>query len=118
MASQETEISNKIRLAAHRANMVLLRNNRGMFLTLDGTRKVQAGLSAKGSSDLIGWREVVVTPDMVGNTVAIFTCIEVKTETGRCSPEQIKFLDNVRSAGGIAEVIRSEKAFVTRFVTF
>jgi hypothetical protein len=60
-----------------------------------------------GSSDLIGWRTVTITPEMVGQQVAVFTSIEVKTPTGRVKPEQQQWLDAVLSAGGIAGVARS-----------
>jgi hypothetical protein len=60
-----------------------------------------------GSSDLIGWRTVTITPEMVGQQVAVFTSIEVKTATGRVKPEQKLWLDKVQAAGGIAGVARS-----------
>ena len=60
-----------------------------------------------GSSDLIGWRTVTITPDMVGQRIAVFTSIEVKTPTGRVKPEQQQWLDAVQAAGGIAGVARS-----------
>jgi hypothetical protein len=44
---------------------------------------------------------------MVGQKVAIFTAIEVKTEKGKVSPEQSKFIEIVRSFGGIGAVVRS-----------
>lgn len=44
---------------------------------------------------------------MVGQQVAVFTSIEVKSERGRVKPEQQQWLDAVLSAGGIAGVARS-----------
>lgn len=67
---------------------------------------VQFGL-ARGSADLIGWRTVTITPDMVGQRIAVFTSIEVKTPTGRLTPAQHNWQAAVRSAGGIAGVARS-----------
>jgi hypothetical protein len=56
-----------------------------------------------GASDLIGWHTIVITEEMVGTRVAVFTAIEVKrTGGGRRRPEQITFIDNVRADGGIA----------------
>ena len=56
-----------------------------------------------GSSDLIGWHSITITPEMVGARIAVFTAVEVKrTGGGRRRPEQITFIDNVRAAGGIA----------------
>ena len=67
---------------------------------------MQFGL-CKGSADLIGWTSRTITPEMVGQQVAIFTSIEVKTPTGRIRPEQKTWLDAVVKAGGIAAVARS-----------
>ena len=69
-------------------------------------RPVQFGL-ARGSADLIGWRSVVITPEMVGQRVAVFTSLEVKTPTGRLTPAQQAWLGTVHNAGGIAGVARS-----------
>jgi len=44
---------------------------------------------------------------MVGQTVAIFTSIEVKAAAGRIRPEQQQWLNAVQAAGGIAGVARS-----------
>lgn len=60
-------------------------------------RPFKAGV--EGMSDLTGWT--------VKDGVAVFTAIEVKTETGRVSPEQRAFIDTVQQAGGIAGVARS-----------
>ena len=60
-----------------------------------------------GGGDLLGWRTVEVTPEMVGQQVAVFTSIEVKTPTGRLRPEQEQWMKVVRAAGGIAGVARS-----------
>ena len=67
---------------------------------------MQFGL-CKGSADLIGWTSRTITEEMVGQQVAIFTSIEVKTATGRTRPEQQQWLDAVAKAGGIAAVARS-----------
>lgn len=66
-----------------------------------------AGL-CKGSSDIIGFKSVVITPEMVGKTVAIFIAPEVKTATGKISPEQEAFINTVNRFGGIAAIVKSE----------
>ena len=80
----------------------LLRNNVGSIKIND--RYVSYGLG-KGSSDLIGWTSVTITPDMVGQKVAIFTAIELKTENDRASKEQKNFIKIVQAAGGFAKII-------------
>lgn len=76
----------------------------GGRLILQSARRIRYGLQP-GSADLIGWTPVVITPDMVGQTVAVFTSIEAKTENDRISDDQIKWWKNVRKAGGIAKII-------------
>ena len=71
-------------------------------------RPVTFGLG-QGSSDLVGWIPVKITPDMVGRTVAIFGACEVKTPEGKLSAEQISWTRVVTTAGGIALVLRSEE---------
>jgi hypothetical protein len=101
----EQQIQQQIRIACGTGDTRLFRNNTGTLRDQHG-RPVQFGL-CKGSADLIGWRTVTVTPDMVGTQVAVFLSIEVKTPTGRLRPEQRQWLDAVQTAGGIAGVARS-----------
>ena len=102
----ETALQNKIRLAlGQRANVRMFRNNVGLFKTQDG-RNVQTGLCV-GSSDLIGFQSVTITPEMIGQKIAVFTAIEVKTESGKVSEPQTKFIEMVRKFGGIGAVVRS-----------
>lgn len=104
-AASEQSIQQHIRLACSTGNTRLFRNNTGT-LRDQHNRPVTFGL-AKGSADLIGWTTRTITPDMVGRTVAVFTSLEVKTPTGRVSPEQRQWLQAVQAAGGIAGVVRS-----------
>jgi hypothetical protein len=86
-------------------NIRLFRNQVGTYKLQDG-RVVSSGL-AKGSADLIGWKTVEITPDMVGQKLAIFTSVEIKTPTGRVSPEQSNWLKQVSDGGGISLIARS-----------
>lgn len=107
MANAETTLQQQIRLAVGtRSDLRLFRNSVGSLPDARTGRLVTFGL-AKGSADLIGWRTVVVTPEMVGQRIAVFTSIEVKTTTGRLTPAQHAWLGVVRGAGGIAGVARS-----------
>jgi hypothetical protein len=101
----EQAIQQEIRLRLSRGSVRLLRNNTGVLKDKTG-RPVQFGL-AKGSGDLIGWRTVTVTPEMVGQKVAQFVSLEVKTPTGRVRPEQERWRQVVAEAGGVAAVVRS-----------
>lgn len=101
----EQSIQQHIRLTCSTGATRLFRNNTGTLRDQHG-RPVSFGL-AKGSADLIGWRTVTVTQEMVGTQVAVFTSIEIKTPTGRVKPEQQQWLDAVQAAGGIAGVARS-----------
>ena len=104
MASEQS-IQQHIRIACSTGDTRLFRNNTGTLRDQHG-RPVQFGL-CKGSADLIGYRTITITPDMVGQQVAVFTSIEVKTPAGRIRPEQQAWMDTVQAAGGIAGVARS-----------
>ena len=107
VANAETDLQQRIRLAlGTHPELRLFRNQVGQLPDPRTGRMVQFGL-ARGSADLIGWRTITITPDMVGRQVAVFTSIEVKTERGRVRPEQQAWLGAVQSAGGIAGIARS-----------
>ena len=93
---REAELLKHCHLAAAECGAHVWRNNRGMFLTLDGKRKTRAGLEAPGSSDLIGF--------LPGGR---FLAIEIKTKTGRVAPDQQRFIDFVNASGGLGFVARS-----------
>lgn len=59
------------------------------------------------SADLIGWDSRVITPQMVGERVAIFTSIEVKTDRGRATDGQNQWDNVVRLFGGVSGIARS-----------
>lgn len=102
--SDELAVQNDIRLALGRGPVRLWRNNTGALKDANG-RLVRYGL-CQGSSDLIGYRTIEITPDMVGQRLAVFTAIEVK-DRGRATPQQLQFLDLVVAAGGLGGVARS-----------
>jgi len=81
-----------------------LRDPEGVFLM--DARHVRMGLFP-GSGDLIGWRTLTITPDMVGQPIAQFLSIEVKTPTGKVRPDQRNWADQITSAGGLAIIARS-----------
>jgi len=81
-----------------------MRDPEGVFLS--DARHVRMGLFP-GSGDLIGWRTLTITPDMVGQSIAQFLSIEVKTPTGKVRPDQRNWLDQINAAGGLAIIARS-----------
>lgn len=103
--STEQHIQQRIRLACGNGSVRLWRNNVGRLLDQRG-QMVTFGL-CPGSSDLIGLRSVVITPEMVGQRVAVFCAIEVKSERGRVRAEQEAFLNHIKAMGGRAGIARS-----------
>jgi hypothetical protein len=82
-----------------RSDIRLFRNNVGAAAAKG--RFIRYGLH-RGSSDLIGFKSVHVTPDMVGKTVAVFLSIETKRPGQRPKPHQFLWLSFVKTSGGIA----------------
>lgn len=105
--NQETKIQRLIMLALSEAGCTVWRNetagawmgkqihHEGDQVTLTNARIMKFGLCV-GSSDIIG-----IAPD------GRFLAIEVKTKTGRASKEQLRFIEAVKNAGGIAGIARS-----------
>lgn len=60
----------------------------------------------EGFPDLCGWKSVTITPDMVGQTVAIFQGVEIKTGRLKLTEMQKKFRDVIIKMGGIFREVR------------
>jgi hypothetical protein len=101
----EHEIQQRIRLACGHGPVRLWRNNTGALVDQQG-RFVRFGL-CKGSSDLIGLRALEITPELVGQRIAQFVALEIKTDCGTVTPEQRAFLQLVQQLGGLGAVCRS-----------
>jgi hypothetical protein len=107
MANLETTLQQEIRLAlGTNPDARIFRNQVGSLPDPRTGRLVTFGLT-KGSADLIGWRTITVTPEMVGIRLAVFLSIEVKVPKGRVRPEQQAWQAAVLAAGGIAGIARS-----------
>lgn len=76
------------------------------YVVIKNAQPIHIGLCT-GSSDLIGWYSLEITPEMVGRRVALFTAIEVKRPGKNPTIEQARFMEAVRASGGIAGVARS-----------
>lgn len=122
----ESKLMRQCQVAASAVGARLFRNNVGLGWTgksihiseeanirvfpgdvvIRSARPLHAGL-AQGSSDLIGFQPVLITQDMVGTQVAVFTAAEIKQDGGVVSVEQRNFLRVVKEAGGIAFIAKS-----------
>ena len=88
------------------------RNNRGCANTTRGF--IRYGIpepngrnepdEAMKGGDRIGFTDVVITPDMVGSTVAVFTSIEIKGQGDRLKEGQKRWHNFILSHGGISEI--------------
>lgn len=78
-----------------------------LCVTIYPARILHSGL-IEGSSDLIGWTTITITPEMVGKDIAVFTAVEAKTGNQKLRKTQKIFIDNVTNAGGIAGMVKSE----------
>ena len=109
LSNSETKIQQEIRLAlGQRSDLRLFRNETGKLPDPRTGRWVQFGL-AKGSSDLIGFKTVKITPEMIGQDIAQFVSLEIKTERGKLTDIQQNWLQKVKSSGGIVGVARTVK---------
>ena len=107
LSNSETKIQQEIRLAVgQEKNLRLFRNETGTLPDPRTGKWVQFGL-CKGSSDLIGFKEVVIDEAHIGQKLAVFTSIEVKTKSGKLSDMQHNWLQVVKNAGGITGVART-----------
>lgn len=75
---------------------------RGRFVVIDNPRPFHG--APDGFPDLAGWTTITVTPDMVGQRVAVFTGEEVKA-TGRLSHAQERFKSIIEKMGGIHRIL-------------
>ena len=83
--TSESRVQSNVRLLAAENEAKLWRNNVGVLTNEEG-RPVRYGLANDSpalnkrlkSGDLIGWRRRLITPDMVGTTIAQFTSRECK----------------------------------------
>lgn len=110
----EAKVLQEVRIMASKLGARLFRNQVGTYELKDGTR-ISSGMG-NGSSDLIGWTPVVITQEMVGSTIAVFTAIECKTpklkdthKGKQPTKEQQNFIDVINKTGGLAGVCWSYK---------
>lgn len=123
VTASESRVQSLVRLEGPRFAVKLWRNNVGVLLDKDG-RPVRYGLANDSaalnrvlkSSDLIGWRTVTVTPDMIGRRLAVFVARECKPEGWRFTGTereiaQQAWIDLVNEDGGDAAFATGEGSF-------
>ena len=123
MATPEAKSSQEVKLRAVDYRCKLFRNNSGCLPNREGV-PVRYGLgniskkhNAKiKSSDEIGFTPVLITPEMVGKTIPVFTALEIKTDKfkikdnyreGSREAAQLKFINIIKEAGGLAGFARN-----------
>ena len=116
---RESAVTSHVRLAAAQLNVTLWRNNCGGFYD-DTGRFVRYGLGSEAklaSSDWIGIRPTLITPEMVGSVLGVFTAVEMKQEGWKFNSndkhqlQQKHFIDIVNANGGMAGFAQSVDDF-------
>lgn len=109
----ESAVTSHVILAAAQNGVTLWRNNCGAFMDNTG-RLVRYGLgntSPKNqfkSSDYIGFTPVLITPDMIGRILPVFTAVEMKASDFKFNKNdkhllhQKNFIDIVLKNNGYA----------------
>jgi hypothetical protein len=113
----ESQLVAEILLNCGRANARLMRTNSGVawggkIVSQDHRRLVLSPYHAvklcpEGTSDVCGWVEETITPEMVGRKVAVFVGIEGKYGRRQLTEGQRNFIQLVNAMGGRAGEARS-----------
>ena len=121
---KESAAASHIRLDAAQQGVNLWRNNVGVLKNEHGV-PVRYGLCNESkaqnqivkSSDLIGITPVLITPDMVGQTIGVYTAIETKASdwwhrpSDKRADAQQAYHNIVIRAGGFAGFARNIQEF-------
>jgi len=122
MTTPESKASDVVRIEACQRGSRIFRNNNGACKDPNSGRLIRYGLANESkklnsvfkSGDFIGVTPVVITQDMVGSTIGVFTNIEVKAEgkvpaaitaskrEGSREWAQLKFINLIKKLGGFA----------------
>lgn len=116
--ASESRVQSQVKLEAADKGRRLFRNNVGAMKDANGV-PVRYGLANDSknlneelkSADLIGFESIVITPDMVGMTIARFLSVECKHEgwqpnyNDEHENAQRRWQDLVNGAGGRALIV-------------
>ena len=109
MTQEETNVWRQAQLDLSPLGYRLFRNQRykGQIVKNGVITKAWANCGlCDGAGDLVGYKIIVITPEMVGMKVAQYVNLEAKTNTGYASDDQLFVNEQVRKDGGIAGIIR------------
>lgn len=116
--AQEDYVQASVRLDAAKQGVHLWRNNVGALKNQEGV-PVRYGLGNDSkqsneiikSADLIGWKPVTITPDMVGQRLAVFVSVECKKADWKEGEDKVReaaqkeWARLVATAGGVARIV-------------
>lgn len=106
MSNPETVIQNRCLLEIGcDPGVMAWRQQVGAYRMLN--RDVVVKVGDKGASDALLVVAVKITPEMVGQTIGAAVGAEFKTATGRQSPDQKLWQENLERRGGIYRLVRS-----------
>jgi len=119
---RETEVMRRYQITASQNGHRLFRNNValgwvGKFVKryengsvlIGNARPLHAGLCV-GSGDLVGWKSIEITADMVGQRMGQFWSAEIKVGNNTPTTEQNTWREAVLKAGGYAETVYGDKS--------
>jgi len=119
--NRTNSITSQVMINESKNGIKLFRNHRGKawqgkssyskerkIVIIENPRFFEFGLYP-GAGDLIGWKEVIITPEMIGKKMAIFTSEEIKSVNDVISKDQQKWHDIVRMSGGISKIAKEQK---------
>lgn len=109
MKQQETIVWKEVLLKYSKLGYKLFRNQRYVGPIVRGGKITKSWANTglcDGAGDVIGYRIITITAEMIGRKIAQFCSFETKTDTGAVKPEQKHFMSTINNDGGLAEVIR------------
>ena len=87
-------------------DVLAMRLQSGVFRSMDDPSRI-VKVGTPGVSDSIAIVKVVITPDMVGKTVAVCAAAEFKTLKGKQRDAQVRWEQAFQKRGGRYRLIRS-----------
>lgn len=119
---KEQSTQNEILAEMGKNNIYALRINSGQFwggniiahdgkrLVLENPTKIMG--APAGTSDIILCKTIFITPQMVGQKIGQFGCLEVKIPGQIAKKHQDNYLMMMRSRGAITGVVRSPEDMI------